>query len=323
MATRSISLGKYRALQRCSSNAGFIGVLAIDHQDALKRALDPQNPLHVAADALTQFKLDIAAYLKDDATGVLLDPVYGAAQAICAGTLAGTGLLVELEKADYQMDPLPLDVEIDAQWSVNRIKKMGGDGAKLFFYYNPFNAEHAARQEEIVRRVVADCARYDLPLYAEPIVYQTDTLRPKRELVIESARRIAALDADVLKLEFPVDAAAEPDEAVWVEACEALSGSIDRPWAVLSAGVSFAVFARQVEIACRAGASGFIVGRAVWGDAASIDERKARIAWLKTEGRRRMRLLSSLTALHGRPWHAYYAAPAIAPGWISDYAEMT
>ena len=104
MATRSISLGKYRALQQCSSEAGFFGVLAIDHQDALKRAIDPEDPLAVGADALTQFKLDVAACLKDDATGVLLDPVYGAAQAICAGTLAGTGLLVELEKADYQME---------------------------------------------------------------------------------------------------------------------------------------------------------------------------------------------------------------------------
>ncbi len=38
------------------------------------------------------------------------------------------------------------------------------------------------------------------------------------------------------------------------------------PWILLSAGVDFDEFAIQVRIACTAGASGFLAGRAVWQD---------------------------------------------------------
>lgn len=322
MAKKSLSIGKYRALQNCSTASGLFGVLAIDHQDALKRALNPDKPETLSAEDLTRFKLEVVGTLIDETTGVLLDPLYGVAQAIYQHRVSRTGLLVELEKADYAMNPLPLDVEINPNWSVAKIKRMNADGVKLFFYYNPYNQEHADRQDTLIRQVVRDCEQYDIPLYAEPIVYQTDEIHSKRDLVIASAKRVAQLGVDVLKLEFPLDVSLHHDESLWYEACQELDEAIDIPRVLLSAGVSFDTFARQVEIECKSGASGFIVGRAVWGDAAKISDADTRNQWLMTIGRQRLHLLQAITAAYGHAWHDYYAPQAVQTDWFTDYEEM-
>ncbi|MEO0560861.1 MAG: tagatose 1,6-diphosphate aldolase [Chloroflexota bacterium] len=323
MTSKTISIGKYRSIQRCSTPDGLFGILAIDHQDSLKRALRPDAPETCTPDDMTAFKLQVVGQLIAQSTGVLLDPFHSAAQAITAGTLGHKGLLVELEKADYALEPLPLDVDITPNWSVDQIKKMGADGVKLFFYYNPFETEHAARQNAVIQQVGEACAHYDIPLYAEPIVYGVGDGHSKRKLVIESAKQTAQFGVDVLKLEFPLDVTQYPDPATWGEACEELTDALDIPWVLLSAGVSFETFARQVEVACKAGAAGFIVGRAIWGDAARIEDAAQRDAWLTSVGAQRMQLLQAITALHGRAWHQQYAPPPITSNWFEAYQEMS
>lgn len=324
MNKRYQSIGKYRALQKASTPDGFFTILAIDHQDALRRALRPQEPEFVSDADLVDFKQQVVSGLIEAVSGVLLDPLYGAFQAIAAGTLASKGLLLELEKADYQMNPMPLDVEIDPGWSVAKIRQMNADGVKLFFYYNPASREHASRQEAVVRAVAAECARLEIPLYAEPIIFQ-DAASASADMlpVVEAARQIGKLDVDVLKLEFPVDVQKESDPAVWMKACEAITASVTVPWVLLSGGVSFEVFARQLEIACKAGASGFIVGRALWGDATRISDPEERRIWLRQVGRRRLELLGAITSAYGTPWHTHYQSllPVITPATFRHYPE--
>ena len=80
--------------------------------------------------------------------------------------------------------------------------------------------------------------------------------------------RLTALGADILKAEFPYDAAVT-DETRWAEACAELDAATPMPWVLLSGGVDDATFERQVAVACRAGASGVLVGRSVWAEAAT------------------------------------------------------
>lgn len=326
MTPKTLSMGKYRALQRASTQDGLFNILALDHQDALRRVLNPQSPATVADSDLTAFKMQAVSLLIDDVSGVLLDPVYGAFQAIEAHNLGSKGLLVELEKADYQMNPMPLDVEIDPDWSVAKIKHMNADGVKLFFYYNPYQRDHAARQEAVVRQVVTECTWLEIPFYAEPIIYHADKSPADIPggLVAEAARRIAKMGVDVLKLEFPVDVKKEPNPAVWLEACEAITTTIDTPWVLLSAGVPFNVFARQLEVACKAGASGFIVGRALWGDAAMISDPAARQQWFRETGRARMTLLNAIARTYGIPWQNFYreSLPVVTTETFRRYPEL-
>ena len=85
-----------------------------------------------------------------------------------------------------------------------------------------------------------------------------------RRVVIESARTFSQMGIDVLKTPFPLDVAHEPDEAVWRAALAELNEACRVPWALLSAGVDYPTFRRQAELACEAGASGVIAGRAIW-----------------------------------------------------------
>jgi tagatose 1,6-diphosphate aldolase len=319
MAKKSLTVGKYRALQRCSTAESSFAILALDHQDALRQNMRPEDPASLTTKEIIAFKMQVVETLVPEVSGVLLDPVYGAHQAIARGILNKSGLLVELEKADYQMNPLPLEVEIDPNWSVSKIKRMGADGVKLFFYYNPDNFDHAEYQDAIVRQVVADCERHDIPFYAEPIFYPIEEDDSKKAAVVEAARRLSHAGVDVLKLEFPVDVQKEQDEGLWAEACAEITENVVVPWVLLSAGVSFEMFARQLEIACKAGAAGFIVGRAVWGDVATITNSNERLEWLNTEGRRRLQLLSSIVRQHGHRWPDLHDAPAVSVEWFRQY----
>lgn len=316
---KELSVGKYRALQKASTRDGIFCIVAIDHQDALRRAINPDTPTKVTDDELIDFKLDVLKALKSQITGVLLDPLYGLPKAIERNLAPNIGLLVELEKADYHMNPLPLDVEIDPDWSVSKIKRLGADGVKLFFYYNPDNEEHSENQDTVVRQIAEECTIQDIPFYAEPIIYQPYT--SKREAVVESARRTAQNGADILKLEFPVNVQQEQDERNWFEACQEITSSITTPWVLLSAGVDFETFTRQLKIACQAGASGFIVGRALWGDVTSIKSPDERIHWLKTRGRKRLHLLNAIANLYGRSWHTCSISPELDTHWFRQYQE--
>jgi tagatose 1,6-diphosphate aldolase len=216
---KQVSAGKYRALGRASTPERHFTILALDHSDALKRAMNPVAPQTVTTEQIVAFKAQIVTALAPETSGVLLDPIYGAPQAISGGYLGDAGLLVELEQADYQLQPMPLEGEILPGWNVAKIKRMGADGVKLFFYYNPEAPELAMKQDALLLRVVADCAAHDIPLYAEPIMYpigeaEAVYVEQFTRRVIDSARQVAALGADVLKLEFPVPAAQLADDSL-------------------------------------------------------------------------------------------------------------
>lgn len=319
--TKPLSVGKYRALQQASTSSNHFAVLAIDHQDSLKQALNPQAPATVTDGELVAFKHRVVTSLWHEVSGLLLDPVFGLIQAIDAGLPPQVGLLVELEKADYNLEPLPLAVEIRTQWSVARIKRMGAQGVKLFYYYDPDDTALCEQQDATIAQVVADCARYDIPLYAEPII-TNGTTHNRQQKIIASALRAQALGVDMLKLEFPVDVTHEQDIEIWKSACQALSDCLEIPWVLLSAGVSFDVFQQQVEVACQAGASGYIVGRAVWGDATTFDDVVAQTEWLLTTGRERLQMLSSIVEQYAMPWLKHYALPDTSTRWYLDYADF-
>lgn len=197
---------------------------------------------------------------------------------------------------------------------------MGASAVKLLVYYHP-DAPTAGEIENFVRAAGQECARQDMVLMLEPLSYALDgggalASDEKRRVVLESARRLTPLGVDILKAEFPLDVH-EPDEARWAEACRELSTCSAVPWILLSAGVDFETFLRQVMVACRAGASGTAVGRAVWKEAVSMppDEREK---FLRTVGRQRLSRLTSLCHALARPYTELYQAEAPLD-WYKNY----
>ena len=324
--TRTLTLGKWRGLQQCASARGALAVLALDHRNNLRSALNPQAPQTVTDAEMAAFKQQAIDALAPAATAVLLDPEYGAAQCIASGALPGNvGLLTAVEATGYTGDPSARQSGLLPGWSVAKAKRLGANAIKLLVYYHP-EAPTAADVEAFVWQVAADCAAQDAPLFLEPLSYSLDPARKKlssaelRRVVVETARRLAAPGVDVLKAEFPLDISAEPDERLWAEACAELSAASAAPWVLLSASVDYDAYLRQVTAACRAGASGVAVGRAVWKEAVSLGG-ESRLAFLNHTARARMARLTALCEALARPWTEFYSAPEIDSQWYVRYGS--
>ena len=94
--------GTRRGLDACASPRGTFAVLALDHRQNLRRELHPEDPAAATYDEMVDFKRAVVRALSPVATGTLLDPEIGAAQAIVDGSLpGGAGLLVAIEATGY------------------------------------------------------------------------------------------------------------------------------------------------------------------------------------------------------------------------------
>jgi tagatose 1,6-diphosphate aldolase len=325
-ARRSFALGTRRGIAACASERGTFAVLALDHRQNLRRELRPADPASVTYDEMVEFKRAVVRALASVATGTLLDPEIGAAQSIADGSLpASAGLLVAIEATGYDGASTARISRVLDGWSVDKAKRMGASAAKLLVYYHP-DAANAADQERLVGAVAADCLAADLALFVEPLSFSIVEGEPltgeaRRHVVVETARRLTAIGGDILKAEFPYDPSVT-DRGLWREACNELDEASAVPWVLLSGGVDGATFEAQVSTACAAGASGVLVGRSVWAEAATM-EPAARDAFLATTGRERFRRLADLVDGTGRPWgdrpNRLTNAPPPGDGWYREY----
>jgi tagatose 1,6-diphosphate aldolase len=332
MPKRSLTIGKIRSLQATSNSKGVFTILAFDHRQSYVKMLDPHNPEAISYRDVAESKSQVIGYLAPHSSAVLTDPVYGAAQGIASGALPGNvGLLVSLEETGYTGESTARVTEMIPGWNIDKIKRMGADAVKLLLYYHPGAGELTEQQEELTKRVIAECERADIAFFLEPVSYSIDPQNDKNSakfaeerprVIAEIARRLGALGPDVLKLEFPIDANHNMDENQWMEACQVVTEASPCPWALLSAGVNFDLFTKQVEVACKAGASGYIAGRAVWkeGIPMSEDDRKT---WLVTVAAKRLDTLQAIAEQHAAPWMDYFELGELEDydGWYKTYRE--
>ena len=319
-------LGTLRGLDACASDAGTFSVLALDHRNNLRRALDPDDPGSVSYERLVDIKRSIVRAVAPVADGILLDPDLGAGPVIYDGSLPSScGLIVAVEETGYDGPSTERTSRLLAGWGVSQIKRVGGDAVKLLLYYHP-DAPNAEAQERLLIEVAECCADSDIPLFLETLGYPLDadvaklTDEARRDVVVRTARRLTALGGDVLKSEFPYDASVS-DRTRWAEACAELEEASSIPWVILSAGVDDATFEAQTQVACAAGASGVLVGRSVWKEAATM-EGAQRDGWLETVAVERMQRLVDIVEAEAVPWRErspLVAMPALEQGWYASY----
>jgi tagatose 1,6-diphosphate aldolase len=327
------SVGKIRGLQQISDARGILTVCAIDHRESLKRALNEKDPEAVSYQDMVDFKLDLCQAIAKSASAVLLDPIYGAGQAIASGVLPGhTGLLVSLEKTGYTGESTARITELLADWGVKKIKRLGASAVKLLIYFRVDLEKVASKQLELVMKVAEQCVEQDIPLLVESVTYPTDEekdspemfSRKKPELVIEAARRLTSLPIDVLKSEFPADIDYETDDTKLTTYCQRLSQALRLPWVLLSAGANFERFKKEVEIACKNGASGFMAGRALWQEATHISSREDRRSFFRNQTVARLGELTRMADKWATSWYVKSGyrdgRPAeLSEGWYKTY----
>ena len=306
--TDQIDPGKLRSLQRVTSEDGFFLVCALDHLSDFQELLD-SDPKRVDYQRTGDAKIELIRSLASECSAFLLDARFGLAQAIASRALPGSvGLMASIEDEDYKPTTVHRRTRFREHWSIKQMKLLGVDVCKLLWFYRP-ESEAAEHQREVVRSLVRQCAEISLPLVVEPIWFPLEGEDPKSEAwkqrrvrgIVESAHEANSLGVDILKVEFPGYVETEEGRSKALEACRRLDSGVDVPWMLLSAGVGYEAFKTQVEIACRAGGSGFMAGRSIWRDAASIHEPHERVPAAKAAAAR-LAELAAITKQHGIPF---------------------
>lgn len=318
-----LSIGKWRGLKTTSGLNNTFSILAFDQRGSYRRML-PDDATYEDA---VRIKHEVVTAIAPYATAVLLDPVYGLKS---MQDMAGSsGLLMAVEKTGYSGEATARQIDFIDGWTVAKIKQVGASAVKLLAYYNPDAGAVAEQIEETVRQVAATCRQHDIALFVEPVSYSIDPNVPKSSpafaaerprIVRETIERLGQPGVDVLKVEFPVDAAFDTDQSKWREACDAITAVSHVPWALLSAGVDYETFVDQVDVACAAGASGFLCGRAVWKECITMTD-DDRQTFLRETAIPRMKRLREIVELHARPWTDYYEASPAVEGWYKAYPE--
>jgi len=295
--------------------------------------IDEESPGEVDYAEMVERKLELCSSLAEYASAVLLDPIFGAAQCIGRGILPkDTGLLVSIEASGYRGNKEQRLTELLGGWNVEKIRRMGASAVKILVYYRPDLKQLARQQLDTVNTVARECIEYDIPFLVEPKSYPvgSEINNPqefadrKGELVITTAREITTLPIDVLKAEFPADLGYKKDKSELIELCCQLDAASEVPWVILSAGVDFELFCHQVEIACQAGASGFLGGRAVWQEAMYIDDAQERVQYLSTVGADRLKRLTEIASKYAVPWYkkvgvVVHKLADVSQRWYQEY----
>jgi tagatose 1,6-diphosphate aldolase len=327
MKSNASGAGKRWGLRRLADQEGWFSMVAIDQRPpifaliARKLALRPEA---VPFEQVVAVKRLLAEAFAGEASAMLVDPNYGYPAA--ADLLdPSRGLVLTLEDHRTTSDRRSARI---ADWSVEKIRALGGDAVKLLAWYHP-RASAAVRehQQAFVQQVGEDCARLDIAFVLELLLYPLDTddagayredAAKRADEVLQSVEVFAhpRYRVDLFKLESPLPATAVPGPGspgydVCATAFAALHRACDeRPWVMLSAGAAAADFERVVGHAARAGAAGFLAGRALWADALESWPDTASVRVLLQQRRARLQVLREILRTDGRPWRP--------PPWRQD-----
>jgi tagatose 1,6-diphosphate aldolase len=321
--TTQITPGRYRGLKTTSlAEQDIFGIVAFDQRGSYRRMM----PDTASYDELVQVKVEIISALSRNASAILTDPIYGLSPSM---HMSGkSGLVLSLEKSGYSGDSTYRTAEFFDAWTPEKVRNVGGNAAKILVYYNPQNEALADELDASIGKVIEDCHAVDLPVFLEPMSYSIEEnvgkdspkfAEQKVSIVVETARRLSQIGADVLKMEFPVDQNYNDNLDDWLSACQEISDASTVPWVLLSAGVDFEMFEKQLIVACDGGASGFLAGRAIWKECASmtVEDRKT---FLDTTATDRLTRLLEIAQDKARPWTDFYGVQASTVDWFESYS---
>jgi sulfofructosephosphate aldolase len=243
--------------------SGGFAMLALDQRESMRAMFAEHQRTPVSDERLTEFKLLATAVLSPHASGVLVDRQFALDEVVARGAVApGCGLIAAADRLVPAVHELIDHVEIDDAVLPERARAQGVVALKLLVLWRP--DEDPERRIAMVERFVRRCRSAGLLSIIEPVSRAPRDGRDwDREAgVLAAARELGALGADLYKAEVPMRGTG-PDAEV-MRRCALLTSAVASPWVVLSSGVAPDDFPRAVELACRAGASGFLAGRAVW-----------------------------------------------------------
>jgi len=315
-----ISPGKLWGLRRLADAKGFWKMVAIDQRTPIFGPIAERRGVKEPPfEDIVEVKRLLARHLAPQSSAMLLDPNYAYPRSI--GEMPPSkGLVLSYEHHAVENTPLGRKSGPIPGWSVAKSRRIGGDAVKVLVWYRADAApEIRAHQEAFVQAAGEACAKHDTVMLLEVLIYplpgeDAAALEPRREqLVLDSIRVFCEprFGVDIFKLEppGPIHRVPDPDsrEAAPLQAAyDRMAAMLPRPWVMLSAGAGPEDFIRSLHYAYRAGASGYLAGRAIWWQAFAHFPDFARMAdSLAADSVRVLEELNALTESRARPWHVH------------------
>lgn len=286
---------------------GGLAMVAMDQRESLRTMFDDAGTGRPPDDVLTAFKLAVARELGPLASGFLIDRRYGFDQLRDDRLLPdGCGLILAVDDLT-QDDGGPVEeTALDPDFVAEDSDLDGVAAVKLLVIWR--RDELREHRVELARTFVERAAERGVLSVLEPVVRATPAELDRgawdlNAAIAEAARELSPLGPSLYKAQVPSAGAGDP--AALLDACRALDDAVTGPWVVLSQGVRQDRFPAAVEAACRAGASGFLAGRALWSDVVGgpLTELAARSA-------PRLRRLTEIVDEHATPWWKSSRGPA-------------
>jgi sulfofructosephosphate aldolase len=283
---------------------GTLAMVAMDQRESLRTMFAAAGPGRPADEVLVRFKLDVAEALGSLASGFLIDRHFGFDR-VRTTLPASTGLILAAD-ALTQADGGPVvETALDEVVFGPDFDLDGVAAVKLLIIWR--RDELREQRVHLAADFIARAAERGLLSVLEPVVRATAAEVAEGgtngagwnadAAIREAARELSALGPTLYKVQVPLAGAGTPVEQA--TASEELARSITGPWVVLSQGVALGDFLTSVEAACRAGASGFLAGRALWSDIVGNPDVPAALRFLAVP---RLQALIETVDREARPW---------------------
>ena len=331
--------GKLRGLQRISNPNGTLSMVATDQNSSMIKMMKEATKKEPTYAEIADAKVMLSRALAPHCSGLLVDGYYGYASTVAAYAVpSSTGLLIRVEKsgADKNAAGAPCG-EVEPGWGVAKIKRCGADAVKLLAQFEPWELDSAERNFEFTRQMYEQCIEHDILFLLEPLhfAYKVNGVEESKEAVakrkaktvIDTAHYLSRF-CDIYKAEFPGTFGVETD-AQLMDNLKRLNDACVKPWVLLSAGVDYDKYKKQVEMAMKAGASGILGGRAFWKEFFTYATPAERQKFAETECVARVKEADSIVQT-GTPWFAKYGYTAddlgkmrAAEGWHARYGGGT
>ncbi len=279
---RSNNIGKLIHIKKLCNDQSHLQMLAIDQRPPIFNLISKKKRNYTYKDVV-EFKKYISLNLSKHSTAILMDPVYSLPSLIPSSK--SKGLIVTLEDHDFIEKGKGRYSKNIKNWTVGKIKRIGGDAVKVLAWYRPdADQKSIQHQKEYIETIGKQCEKYDIPFLLELLVYPfkneigyskdyKEQLDKNQNHVIDSVKEFskAKYKVDIFKLESPVDSSQLQNSKftkITEDAFKQLSRATRNiPWVMLSSGMSKKSFFNCLKLAYKNGASGYLAGRTIWLDA--------------------------------------------------------
>lgn len=251
-------------LASLARESGGLAMLAIDQREALRLMLrQARKQPDISDQQMIDFKLRVTKELSPFASAILIDNQFALDTAVRTEAIDPECALIASADLFLPGNGIPVDrVELDSSSSAEHALELGAKAMKLLVLWR--EDESSSARKELVEQFVQQCHGHNLLAIIEPVVRPGRTTADfnKEEAILAAAEELGNSGADLYKGEMPYGGVGTDD--FLFQACQELDARLKIPWVILSSGVAPDLFPNAVRQAVRAGAQGFLAGRAVW-----------------------------------------------------------